>query len=122
MTTRILLVEDSRDMRALLRLMLGPHAKIVGECADGAEALAAYRRLLPDWVLMDVELPRVDGITATRQITEEYPQARVVMVTNHNDARLREAAREAGACRYVLKENLLDLLDVLQAGETEKTE
>ena len=122
MTTRVLLVEDSREMRALLRLTLEPHAEIVGECADGAEALVAYRRLRPDWVLMDIELPGVDGITAARQIAEEDPQARVVMVTNHDDARLREAAREAGACRYVLKENLLDLLDILQAGETEKKE
>jgi CheY-like chemotaxis protein len=121
MTTRILIVEDSREMRALLRLTLEPCAEIVGECASGAEALAAYRRLRPDWVLMDVELPDVDGITAARQITDEDSQARVVMVTNHNDPLLRQAAREAGACRYVLKENLLDVVDILQAEETEKT-
>lgn len=120
MTVKVLIFEDSREMIALLRLTLRHRAEIVGECADGAEALATYRRLLPDWVLMDIELPHLDGIAATRQIIRENPQARVVMLTNHNDAFLRQAACEAGACQYVLKENLLDVLDILQPDETEK--
>ncbi|MBS1794970.1 MAG: response regulator transcription factor [Acidobacteria bacterium] len=101
-------------MRELLKLTLSGCAEIVGECTDGAQALAAYRRLRPDWVLMDVELPRLDGIAAAGQIIEEDPAARVVMVTNHKDAGLRRAARTAGACGYVLKENLLELLDILE--------
>ena len=65
------------------------------ECADGGEALAAYDRWQPDWVLMDIELGGMDGITATRQIIEAFPEARVIIVTNHNDEPLRVAAREA---------------------------
>ncbi|MGB7068366.1 MAG: response regulator transcription factor [Pyrinomonadaceae bacterium] len=114
MNTRILIVEDSQPMRELLTMTLTGVAEIVGECADGADALAAYRRLKPDWVLMDVEMKGVDGITATRQITEAYPQARVLVLTNYNDNNLRRAALEAGAYRYVVKDNLLDILEILR--------
>ncbi len=73
---------------------------------DGAEALDAYHRCLPDWVLMDIEMEEVDGITATREILLSYPRARVVIVSKYADDQTREAARKAGACGYVLKENL----------------
>jgi DNA-binding NarL/FixJ family response regulator len=55
----------------------------------------------------------VDGITATRQIIASYPKAHVMMVTNHNEDELRKAAFEAGACHYVLKENLLSISEIL---------
>src|SRR6185503_13490214 len=67
----------------------------IEECGDGAEALDAYHRCLPDWVLMDVEMDRIDGITATREILLSYPRARVVIVSKYNDDRTREAARKA---------------------------
>jgi len=63
----------------------------------------------------------LDGITATRLITEAFPNGRVVIVTNHNDEPLRVAAREAGACGYVLKENLLDLQRLLAAQPEQKS-
>ena len=100
-------------MRALLKMTLSGVAEVVGECADGADALAAYTRLQPDWVLMDVEMKNVDGITATRQITNANPQARVLMVTDYNDGELRQAAHEAGAFWYIVKENLIDILEIL---------
>lgn len=118
MTVRVLIVEDNHEMQKLLRLTIESCAEIVGECSDGAEALSAYRDLSPDWVLMDIEMPHMDGITAAKQIIAEYPQARVVMITNYNDDLLRQAAHEAGASQYILKENLFDVLDVLQSGET----
>ena len=105
MTTRVLIVDDSEPMRALVKMTLSDVADVVGECADGADALAAYTRLQPDWVLMDVEMKNVDGITATRQITNSYPQARVLIVTNYNDNDLRRASLEAGAFWYIVKEN-----------------
>jgi len=118
MTTVVLIVDNSQLMRELIKMMLAGIAEIVGECSDGADALAAYERLRPDWVLMDIGMKNVDGITATRQITTAYPQARILIVTDYNDDDLRRAAREAGASGYVVKENLLDIVDVLAQAET----
>jgi len=113
MTTVILIVDDSQPMRELIKMTLAGVAEIVGECADGADALAAYERLRPDWILMDIEMKNVDGITATRQITTAYPEARIMIVTDYNDDSLQRAAFEAGASQYVVKENLLDILEIL---------
>ena len=100
-------------MRELLKLTLAGVAEVVGECSDGREALAEYRRLRPDVVVMDVEMKDLDGIAATRQILAADPQARVVIVTNHDNEDLRRAARQAGAVRYIVKEDLVDILSVL---------
>jgi two-component system response regulator DegU len=115
MTSRVLIVDDSRMMRELIKMTLAGVAEVVGECADGADALDAYTRLQPDWVLMDIEMKGVDGITATRQIIAAHPQARIMIVTDYNDDDLRHAAREAGASQYIVKENLLDILEILPA-------
>ncbi|MCA1623493.1 MAG: response regulator transcription factor [Acidobacteria bacterium] len=115
MTTVVLIVDDSQPMRELIKMTLAGVAEIVGECADGADALAAYKRLRPDWVLMDIGMKNMDGITATRQITAAHPQARIMIVTDYNDDDLRRAAREAGACQFIVKENLLDILEILPA-------
>ena len=118
---KVLIVDDNEQARRMIKHYLREFSDEFRECVDGADALEAYAEFLPDWVLMDVELPLMDGIAAARQITDEDSQARVVMLTNHTDARLRQAAREAGACGYVLKENLFDLLDILRTDVLEKT-
>ena len=110
----LLIVEDNPERRRVIRRVLSGVAPEIVECADGSEALAAYRSVQPDWVLMDIELAGMDGISATRKITTTFPEARVVIVTNHNDETLRAAAAQAGACGYVLKENLLELKRLLQ--------
>ena len=95
----ILIVDDNQPMRELLKITLAGVAEIVGECAEGAESLAAYDRLRPDLVLMDVGMKNVDGITATRRIIEAFPQkARIAIVTDYYEAELRREAFEAGAC------------------------
>ncbi len=118
MTNRVLIVDDSEPMRRMIKMTLAGFADVVGECADGAEAFAEYERLQPDVVLMDIEMKGVDGITATRQIIAADPQARVFIVTDYNEGELRKAAYEAGACQYVVKENLLDILDILPKAST----
>jgi len=70
---------------------------------------------------MDIELGEVDGLEATRRIKAEYPEARIVIVTNYDDARLRQSAIDAGACAYVLKENLSALLEIVRETEAPKT-
>src|SRR6266550_7412373 len=98
---KFLIVEDSQPMRNLIKKMVGDLAEAIYECSDGVEALLAYTQFRPDWVLMDIEMKEMDGITATKQILAAWPQARVCILTHYDDAKLREAARRAGACEYV---------------------
>jgi CheY-like chemotaxis protein len=109
----ILIVEDSDRMRQMIKELLGDLTETFMECGDGAQALAAYRQYRPDWVLMDIKMKEMDGLAATRQIKAVFPEARIIIVTGHDDARLREAAHRAGACAYVNKENLLELRQIL---------
>ena len=108
-----LIVDDNALMRRAIAFAVRDLTDQIIECEDGAEALTAYSRNLPEWVLMDVEMSEKDGLTATREICAMYPTARVVIVTNYGDAEMREAAAKAGACGYVLKENLLELRGIL---------
>ena len=83
------------------------------ECADGAEAVATCATSQPDWVLMDVHMEQMDGLTATRQIKSVSPQINIVIVTNHTDAKTRQAATDAGANAILSKDNLMSLRDLI---------
>lgn len=113
MPLKILIVEDDPGIRRLLAGVLAPLSPEIVECADGAEALSTYRAQRPDVVLMDIAMPGLDGISATAGLTSAHPGVRVVMVTSYDDDDLREAATAAGACGYVLKEDLRPLLSLL---------
>ena len=109
----ILIVEDNPLMREMIRETVGDLADVITECADGDEAFAAYQANLPKWVLMDIQMPRVDGFTASRQIKATYPDANICIVTDYGDARTRTIATQAGATAFVLKENLEELRTLL---------
>lgn len=111
----LLIVEDNPKMRRMIRSIVTDLAERIDECTDGGEALALYAAHPPDFVLMDIQMKNVGGIAATRQIRERFADARIIIVTNYNDAAFRESAREAGAFDYVLKENLLEVRRILQA-------
>jgi DNA-binding NarL/FixJ family response regulator len=108
---RVLVVDDHPLVRtgvcALLRAQ--PDVEVVGEAANGREAVDAARRLRPDVVLMDVSMPAMDGIEAAGRITGEFPEVRVVMLSLHADAHHVRQALRAGASGYLLK-NLADEL------------
>ena len=111
-----LIVEDNEEMRRLLRYLLREVADGgITECCDGTQVLAVYEKCRPDVVVMDVQMPHRDGLAATRDIIAAYPQARVLILTDYNDADIRRAAEQAGACGYVLKDNLLQLPAMLAA-------
>src|SRR5918996_5096464 len=111
----LMIVDDSDEIRRMLRAVVADLADPVYECGDGGAAQAAYATHRPDWVLMDVSMVPMDGITATRHIIETFPAARILIVTQYDDAHFRTAAQEAGACGYVLKDNLFEVRRLLEA-------
>lgn len=115
----ILIVEDNPTVRRLIRRATSDIAENIVECEDGADSLAAYALCRPDLVLMDVRMPRMDGLTATRQLLREHPEAKVIILTDYNEDELRTAAREAGACAYALKHDLNELEGTILAAQSQ---
>ena len=113
MVNNLLIVEDNPAMRRLIRSVVADLAETVHECADGAQALAAYEACSPEWVLMDVEMAEKDGLTATREITATHPEAKILILTKYGAKRMRAAALQAGAQEYILKENLLTVRGII---------
>jgi DNA-binding NarL/FixJ family response regulator len=120
---RIMLVDDQELVRAGLRGILRARFgfEIVAECGDGSEALAALRRSQPDVVLMDVRMPGVDGIEATRRITAALPATKVLMLTTFDLDDYVVSAFRAGASGFLLKtaprEQLVAAVRTVRAGD-----
>lgn len=103
---RVLIAEDHVLLREGLRALLERAAdmRVVGEAGDGAEAVNLAGRLQPHVVLMDIAMPVLDGIRATRRIRERHPETFVACLSMHAERRLLDAAMDAGASAYLLKE------------------
>jgi DNA-binding NarL/FixJ family response regulator len=112
---RVLIVDDSEQMRRTIKSLLCDLVEEVCEASDGSEALAACRACLPDWVLMDVRMAGQDGISATRELKSSFPDTKVLVMTSFDDPGVCEAAAAAGACAFVLKDDLLALRRILSA-------
>lgn len=110
----LLIVEDNAAVRRTMRSIMTPLSIEIYECHDGRNALEAFAAHRPDYVLMDIQMKDLDGIAATEQIRAAHPEAKIIIVTNYDDPALREAARLAGACGYVIKDNLFDIHRVIE--------
>jgi len=111
-----LIAEDNARMREAIKRYLCsniPDHHTVVEAADGGEAIEFYERVKPDWVLMDIAMEPMDGLAASRTILAAHPQAKIIILTNYDEARYRTAAKEAGAKAFILKEHLSDILSIL---------
>jgi DNA-binding NarL/FixJ family response regulator len=104
---RILIVEDHIALREVLKSIFSrfPIFDVVGEAADGLDALNSVGRLHPDLVLMDLSLPRMDGIAATREIKKKWPGTKILAFTVHNTPEYLTAVLKAGADGYLLKDS-----------------
>lgn len=103
---RVLLVDDHEIVRQGLRLLLetSDDIDVIGEASDGAEALRAVADTQPDVVLMDIRMPRVDGIEATERLRVDHPEVAVVILTTYNEDALLLRGLRAGARGYLLKD------------------
>ena len=113
-----MLVDDHAIIRQGLRSLLEkqPDIEVVAEAEDGRKALELVRKVLPDIVVMDVSMPGLNGIEATRQICSELPQVRVIALSIHSNRRFVTDMLRAGAAGYILKECLFDeLVQAIQA-------
>jgi DNA-binding NarL/FixJ family response regulator len=115
---RVLTVDDHPLIRAGLAAFLKTESdiEVIAEAGNGEEAIERYRELRPDIVLMDLSMPLMDGLAATRAILEEFPDARVIVLTTYGGDEDIHRALEAGARGYLVKDMLVDeVMDVVRA-------
>ena len=120
---RVLLVEDFELMRNLIRTVLEkrPGVQIIAEASDGIDAVHQAAQLKPDLILLDIGLPRLNGIEAARQIRELSPQSKIIFLSQESSPEIIEEAMSVG-CGYVIKAKvapqLLSAVDAVLRGET----
>ena len=123
MSIRILIADDHGVIRAGLCALLAdfPDLSVVGEAADGIEAIAKTIELKPDILLMDLSMPNVGGIEATRQLAHSQPKTRILILTVHEDESLLKEVIRAGAAGYIIKraaqEDLIHAIRVVARGD-----
>lgn len=122
--TRVLLADDHTLIRAGLRMVVDaqPDLSVIGEADDGRDALAKAQALKPDVIVMDIGMPRLNGIEACRQIREMLPDTQVVMLSMHSDEAYVLRALKAGAKAYLLKDSAeADLARAIRAAASGKS-
>jgi NarL family two-component system response regulator YdfI len=121
---RVMITDDHLIVREGLRMILetADDLEVVGEATDGAECLRLVPELAPDVILMDLQMPHMDGITAIDHLRKDHPQIAIVILTTYNEDDLMIRGLQAGARGYLLKdssrENLLDAIHAAAKGET----
>jgi DNA-binding NarL/FixJ family response regulator len=121
---RVLLVDDHAVLRAGIRALLEmqPDIEVIGEAGDGRQAVERVRELLPDVILMDIGMPGLDGMAATREILASTPRARILFLTQHENKEYILPALKLGAAGYVLKraegDELITALRIVSSGGT----
>jgi two-component system, NarL family, response regulator NreC len=114
---RILIVDDERAVRSALGRLLGTREewRVVGEAADGAEAIGKAKELQPDVVIMDVTMPEMGGLEATPEIKKAIPTAEILIFTQHDSTQMVQEAQNAGASGYLLKSQANWLVAAVEA-------
>lgn len=110
----ILIADDNSQVRRMIRDLIEDIDSQIIECEDGGGAIAAYDQHHPDFVLMDIHMKPVDGLTATKEILSRYPKAKIIAVTQYQDTSTRDAAMSLGVCAFVGKDDLMSLRSLLR--------
>ncbi len=119
----VLLADDHKLLRAGLKLLLqrNPDLTVVGEAADGEQTLQLFQQLEPDLLLLDLSMPKMDGLDCLREIKSRWPEAKVIVLTMHEDENYIKQAMQAGAAAYVHKSaadtDLFKAIEAVQAGQ-----
>ena len=119
----VLLADDHKLLRAGLKLLLqrNPDLTVVGEAADGEQTLQLFQQLEPDLLLLDLSMPKMDGLDCLREIKSRWPGAKVIVLTMHEDENYIKQAMQAGAAAYVHKSaadtDLFKAIEAVQAGQ-----
>ena len=124
MTIRILVVDDHPIVRQGLRTLLEEREgwEVIGEASDGMEAVEKAGQLLPDVMVLDITMPRMNGLEACRAIRRSLPKLEILFVTQHDSPQMMREALDAGARGYVVKSNAArDLLEAVEAVSRHRT-
>jgi CheY-like chemotaxis protein len=118
---KIVVADDCAEMRRLIRSVLPGGTEVI-ECPDGWSALQACQYHTADWVLLDIAMVPMDGISAARRLREIRPGVRIIFVTAHDESRWRAAAAALGVCGYVLKDELEQLNQIIGSFDRNRQE
>ena len=109
----ILIADDNAEVRRMIRELIEDIDPEIVECSDGGEAINAYESNLPDFVLMDINMQPIDGFTASREILNRHPEAKIIIVSQHQDVQTRATALTIGVMAFVGKDDLMSLRDLI---------
>lgn len=110
---KFLVIDDNPGIRKTIKKVLSEREAVILECCDGTELLDAYETFRPDIVITDIQMPVMDGISATSVLKQHYPDARVIVLTSYKDKDLVLHAISSGADAYVLKEEIVKLYEYI---------
>ena len=117
-TFTVLIVDDNIKMRAAIQKMLRVQLKNkitrIIECENGKDAIELYVQRKPEWTIMDIKMPVMDGLEASRTILKSYPEAKIIILTQYDDPGYYELAQKMGIKAFVLKENLSDISTLIR--------